>query len=210
MKFVEPQRGVKSFTCPFCGVLARQYHHSSPPVLDGNYTYSNGHLIATTTCESCGEVALWHLDKMVYPQTGLAPHPNSDLPEDVKQDYLEAASISSLSPKGAAALLRLAIQKLCAHLGGKGKNINDDIAFLVKNGLPPKMQQSLDVVRVIGNNAVHPGQIDTDDPEVVGALFRLINITAEAMITVPNQIQNLYDGLPEGAKEAIDKRDNNA
>jgi len=210
MKFVEPQRNVKSFTCPFCGVLARQYLSSSPPELDGNYLYNKEHAVATTICENCTKVALWHFDKMVFPQTGLAPQPNPDLPEDVKQDYLEAASISSLSPKGSAALLRLAIQKLCAYLGGKGKNINDDIAFLVANGLPPKMQQSLDVVRVIGNNAVHPGQIDTDDPEVVGSLFILINIISETMITVPNQIQNLYEDLPDGAKKAIDARDKKA
>lgn len=210
MKFIEPQRGLKSFTCPFCGVLARQYHRSAPPALNGNYAYNDDHLVATTTCDSCNEIALWHFDKMVFPQIGMAPHPNPDLPEDVKEDYLEAASISNQSPKGAAALLRLAIQKLCTHLGGRGENINDDIAFLVKNGLPPKMQQSLDVVRVVGNNAVHPGQIDTDDPEVVGSLFTLVNIISETMISVPNQIQSLYDNLPEGAKDAIEKRDNNA
>jgi hypothetical protein len=35
------------------------------------------------------------------------------------------------------------------HLGGSGQNINDDIAFLVRKGLPDLVQQSLDVVRVV-------------------------------------------------------------
>ena len=39
----------------------------------------------------------------------------------------------------------------CGHLGESGKNINDDIAALVKKGLNLMIQQSLDVVRVIGN-----------------------------------------------------------
>ncbi|EJC6733399.1 DUF4145 domain-containing protein [Vibrio parahaemolyticus] len=144
---------------------------------------------------------------MLYPTNGSAPVANEDLPEDVKADYLEAASIAQLSPKGAAALLRLAIQKLCLHLGGEGKNINNDIALLVKNGLSPIVQQSLDIVRVVGNNAVHPGQIDIDEPEVVSSLFVLINVIAEAMISVPKQVENIYSSLPSSALEAIERRD---
>ncbi|WP_421865067.1 DUF4145 domain-containing protein [Motiliproteus sp.] len=207
MKYIKPERGVNSFTCPHCGVLARQRHKSSPDELNGNYSYSNSHRVCLTRCDSCGDFSLWHFDKMVFPKIGLAPQPNPDLPDEVKTDYLEAASISNLSPKGAAALLRLAIQKLCVHLGGDGSNINNDIKTLVENGLPPKIQKSLDIVRVIGNNAVHPGQIDTDNPEVVGNLFMLINIIAETMITVPNQIDSLYGELPEGARDAIQRRD---
>jgi hypothetical protein len=144
---------------------------------------------------------------MVWPNRGNAPHPNPDMPEEVRKDYEEAASISSKSPRGAAALLRLAIQKLCCHLGGQGKNINDDIALLVKNGLPGRVQQALDVVRVVGNNAVHPGQLNADDQEIVGHLFTIINVITEYMISMPNKIGGLYEALPEGALKAIDKRD---
>lgn len=208
MNYVKPQRGTKAFTCPHCGVLARHNHNSSPESLDGNYQYASNHMICLTQCNACEDFSLWRFDKLIYPQVGLSPRPNKDLPDDVKEDYLEAASISNLSPKGAAALLRLAIQKLCVHLGGDGKNINNDIKLLVKDGLPPKIQRSLDIVRVVGNNAVHPGQIDADDPKVVGNLFTLINIIAETMITVPNQINELYGDLPDGALEAIERRDN--
>ncbi|MGB2808008.1 MAG: DUF4145 domain-containing protein [Sedimentisphaerales bacterium] len=125
----------------------------------------------------------------------------------MKKDYEEAASIYTQSPRGAAALLRLAIQKLCVALGGKGKNINVDIKTLVANGLPEKIQMSLDVVRVIGNNAVHPGQIDTDAPEVAGKLFLLLNIITDYMVSMPKRIDNMYSELPEAATDAIEKRD---
>lgn len=210
MKYVAPQSGLKAFTCPHCGVLARQYHFYSkqdlmkwvPDVRDAalfSMRYSQ--------CEHCKKICLWRFEQMVYPNRGNAPVPNPDMSEDVKNDYEEAASIYTQSPRGAAALLRLAIQKLCVALGGKGKNINDDIKTLVANGLPEKVQKSLDVVRVIGNNAVHPGQIDTDDPEVAGKLFVLLNIITEYMISMPTRIDNMYSELPEGATDAIEKRD---
>jgi hypothetical protein len=62
-------------------------------------------------------------------------------------------------------------------------------------------------VRVVGNNAVHPGQISTDDPKVVGELFVLLNVIAEYMISMPNRVSGLYDQLPESARQAIEKRD---
>jgi hypothetical protein len=130
------------------------------------------------------------------------------LPEDIKVDYAEARSITTLSPRGATALLRLAIQKLCKHLGEEGKDLNTDIANLVKKGLSPKIQQALDVVRVIGNNAVHPGQIDLkDDAHTAGQLFGLVNIITDAMISQPKHIEKLYESLPQAQREAIAKRD---
>jgi hypothetical protein len=83
----------------------------------------------------------------------------------------------------------------------------EHIASLVKKGLPEIVQQSLDVVRVTGNHAVHPGLIDTDDPKVVGRLFGLINVICEYMIALPKRVSGLYGALPPKAIAAIKKRD---
>lgn len=130
------------------------------------------------------------------------------MPEDIRRDYDEASAILGLSPRGAAALLRLAIQKLCKHLGQPGDNINSDIAALVANGLHTVIQKALDTVRVIGNEAVHPGQIDLrDNSAVAESLFRLVNMIVEKTISEPKEVDALYALLPEGKRDGIVQRD---
>jgi len=207
--FTAPKCQEQAFNCPHCGAFANQVWYStlcahpgvgSRKVKDIDFAY----------CAHCGKYSLWHQERMIYPSSGTAPLPNPDLPHDIKTDYEEARSIVSLSPRGAAALLRLAIQKLCKHLGEKGKDINTDIANLVKKGLPEKVQKSLDIVRVVGNNAVHPGQIDIkDNPEIAENLFSLVNLIAEVMITQLKHVDELYNkSLPKSQRETIRKRDN--
>jgi len=207
MTFIMPEVLEPKFTCPHCNAITQQHWESRRWNLDHSNSTAGEH-VHSAYCTHCKGYSIWVDEKMLYPDNGGAPSPNSDLPETVKGIYLEAASISEKSPRGAAALLRLALQELCKNLGEKGKDINADIASLVKKGLPGRVQQALDIVRVTGNNAVHPGQIDVDDPEVVGHLFSLINVIAEYMITMPNRIGTIYNGLPEGALEQIGKRDN--
>ena len=169
--------------------------------------------LAISRCVHCqlkkGEVSedaysIWHKEKMVYPDFNNVPLPNSDLNNDIIDDYNEASNILNKSPRGAAALLRLCIEKLCVQLGEKGKDLNTDIGNLVKKGLPVQIQQALDYVRVIGNNAVHPGQIDLkDDADIATVLFRLVNRIADMMITEPKQTQELYDSRPNRLKTKL-------
>jgi hypothetical protein len=131
------------------------------------------------------------------------------LSADIRTDYEEARSILARSPRGAAALLRLAIQKLCKELGKSGKDLNQDIAALVRVGLPVEVQRALDAVRVIGNEAVHPGQMDvSDNPKIAAALFGLVNFIVEKMISEPKAIDQIYELLPPDKLAQIQKRDN--
>jgi len=134
--------------------------------------------------------------------------PSTDMPDDVRADYTEARDILIRSPRSAAALLRLAVQKLTIHLGEGGKDLNKDIGSLVKKGLPQRIQQALDAVRVIGNNAVHPGELDLrDDVETASALFILLNMIVDVMITQPRRVEDVYAKIPAGALEQIERRD---
>jgi hypothetical protein len=153
-------------------------------------------------------ITYWHMAKMVVPAASPTEPPHPDLPEDCKHDYIEAQNVFIRSPRSSAALLRLSVQKLMKHLGEKGENINDDIKNLVAKGLPPLVQKALDYCRVVGNNAVHPGEIKIEDtPEIALNLFKMINYIVEDRITHPKEIESLYGELPENSRKAIEKRD---
>ena len=95
------------------------------------------------------------------------------------------------------------------HLKQDGKDLNENIGNLVAAGLDQKVQRALDLVRVIGNNAVHPGVIDLkDDKATAIKLFGLVNIIIETTITREKHINELFEtAIPDAAKAQIEKRD---
>jgi hypothetical protein len=97
-------------------------------------------------------------------------------------------------------------------LGKSGNNINNDIKELVSDGLSSKIQKALDLLRVVGNNAVHPGQIDLNDgKEIALKLFHVLNFIADEMITKPKELDLLYsDVVPDETKQHINTRDGRA
>ncbi len=207
MPYTPPNFQEKAFNCPHCGAYAKQLWAEACRLIDTDHR-GDVQYLDLATCTHCQKDSVWLDGRMLSPHGGAAPLPNPDLSQDITTDYDEARSIVSQSPRGAAALLRLAIQKLSIELGGKGKDLNADIGELVQRGLPTKIQQSLDIVRVIGNNAVHPGQIDLkDDEETASELFGLVNIIAQVMISQPKDVERLYGNLPEAQRKAIEKRD---
>ena len=217
--YAPPSFEAKAFNCPFCGAYAKQdwffgikTPNQNKPLGGPLFQVPLGAFIRdfhVSECSNCGKNTFWMAGHMAFPNFGNTPLPNVDMPDDVRVDYEEARNITSLSPRGAAALLRLAIQKLCKHLGEPGKNINSDIGSLVKKGLPEKIQKALDSVRVVGNNAVHPGQIDfNDDEETTNKLFAFINVICENQISQPKQIDAYYsEKIPSDLRDEIAKRD---
>lgn len=203
--FKPPKFEEKVFNCPHCSSFAHQIWYVGCRVRSSHELVES---VRFAFCSHCNRYSLWREGKMIYPDTSGIRPPNPDLNQEIQDDYMEARSIVNKSPRGATALLRLCIQKLCQQLGESGKNINDDIAALVKKGLPATIQKALDIVRVIGNNAVHPGQIDLkDDIETANKLFELVNLIAQVMITQPKEIERLYGTLPETQRKAIEGRD---
>ena len=203
-KYYPPTFEEESFHCIKCGVYAKQSWHVLYIVHHGDSEF------VSSRCHHCWEFCFWYQGRMIVPSAAPVPTAHHDLPDNCKEEYEEARDIVARSPRAAAALLRLCVQKLMMELGEKGKNINDDIGSLVKKGLPIEVQQALDYCRVIGNNGVHPGEIElTDDPSIAHSIFEMINFIVEDRISRPKKIADLYGKLPEGAIKAVQKRDAN-
>jgi hypothetical protein len=182
--------------------------------MHGHFTSFN-----VSKCVACNGYAIWLHGRLIWPASSTAPPANPDLPESIRQDYAEAAQVLPHSPRAAAALLRLAVEKLAQHLvekidgpfTGRPPKVDDLIAKLVERGLSEKILLALDVVRVIGNEAVHPGTIDLKDDEATAiSLFPLINLVAERMITEDRHISEAFAALPESKRKAIEARNERA
>ncbi|MFL1515313.1 DUF4145 domain-containing protein [Pseudomonas prosekii] len=208
------------FNCPHCDAFAAMDWHE---LRSDIYRYTP---ISMAVCQSCNEVSLWHspgeletdpFANIQWPDTGTllfplrissAPAPHESMPGDVIKDYEEARQVFSVSHRSAAALLRLALQKLCEGLVGRSGTINDLIGELVTKGMPVQIQRALDAIRIIGNSAVHPGQLNVDDkPEMIMPLFGLVNLIVETQIAQPAAIEEMYSSLPEEALAAVARRD---
>lgn len=201
------------FNCPHCYSYAHQewsYMTKRDSDSIGYASFFNAKGFMISTCMNCKKISLW-LDsgELIFPSLLTAPLPNSDMPEEILDEYNEAREIVNRSPRAAAALIRLSIQKLLPQIGGDGSNINDDIKKLVKSGkIGVDIQKALDSLRVIGNESIHPGVMDMkDDSETAFALFRILNIIIERTISYDKQIDELWDKIPESKKKAVKKRD---
>lgn len=224
---VSPSVTRVSFCCPHCGAYAHQEWFrlygrelgdaKAPTILpvktvihgsrgNVNSAVNLGNFNASR-CVSCQKYSVWVAEGLVYPPARTGPAPNQDLPGDIKAVYEEARSILSLSPRGAAALLRLCVEMLATHLKAKGATLDKQIEDLVNRGLSPVVQQALDGVRVIGNGAVHPGKMDlNDNPDTAAMLFKLVNLITEKMITDPKHVSEIYGLLTDNQRAAIERR----
>ncbi|MFQ6578626.1 MULTISPECIES: DUF4145 domain-containing protein [Enterococcus] len=211
----------EGLNCPYCNAFSSlewSYGLGDSFINQAVYKDEIVFTIVRAKCLACNQASYWIKsvddeiipEQLIYPKKkNETPPPNSDMPSDIKQIYNEAGLVIGDSPRASAALSRLAIDKLTTQLEPKGKNLNIRIGNLVEKGLPPTIQQSLDIVRVVGNNAIHPGEIDiTDNKEIALSLLELLNIIVDNQISQPKRIQEMFENLPQGAREAIDKRDN--
>lgn len=218
----KPKLNLIVYNCPHCGTYCNHMHYyiseGFPPDFSTKllrFYYddveSAFEILETyqiiSRCQICKYLHLWDGGELKYPFNNQFSDPNKDLTKDVRDLYKEASNVFEISPKSAAALLRLSIEKLLENLGHKG-SLNDKISSLVSEGVSDTLQMGLDSVRYYGNKGVHPGQLNLDEKrEEVYFLFDLVNLIADELITKPYKVRDFYEKLPSSYKESIVRRD---
>lgn len=207
--YVPPEVGKKGFHCPHCGTYANQGWQPLKSSVAGRGTVQilNGKV---GFCSHCEDHTVWVGKTMIYPSASSAPKPIEDMPEEVRQDFDEARQVVDDSPRAAAALLRLAMEKLAQDLtGNEDQTLYQNIGDLVEEGrIDERIQQALDSVRVTGNDYVHAGEIQaSDERQTALRLFELVNIIVELTITREKLIEEAYSEIPENKMQGIEQRD---
>lgn len=209
-KYTAPEYKLTAFHCPYCNVFAQQkwwnlrYKRNWKDISLPSWTASE--------CDHCWDFSIRRNQELIYPTVSVIEMPHLDMPDTVKELYNEAREIAWKSPRAAAALLRVALEKLTEELWETTWNLNTRIGNLQKQGLPEKVIKSLDILRITANEwGSHAGQIDltwADNSDIVIKLFKLLNFIVEKTITENNEVDELFDLLPEDKKKGIKNRDN--
>ena len=99
-----------------------------------------------------------HSQEVLHPpQTNTRDVP-SEVPPEYRNDFREASSVLTISPKASAAISRRLMQQVFQdELGIKGRSLDKEIdEFLARPGVPSHLAEAVDAVRQIGNFAAHP------------------------------------------------------
>ena len=193
-EYTPPSFKETGFHCPHCGVYAHQNWFDV--ALEGG-SDDPGETLSLGTCEKCSRFSLWIDGEMIYPPSADLPLPRMEMPEEVREVYLEARRTLDASPRAASALLRNAIRGLISHLG-ETDDIAENLEYLKKQGLDDKIQIALQRVRMVGEGAVEPGMIDSGDgEETARALFEILNLIVDALMVQPRRVDEMLGKLPK-------------
>lgn len=193
------------------------YHYTEPLQFDPDVPGGNSDDSArwyAAECGSCQQMSIWLDERMVFPgldRLGAPAH--ADLPPEVAELYVEAASVAPRSRRAGAALARAAVEKLLRHLdpdAPKSTSLEKRIERILPQA-SSRLQQQLHLLRVTGNGAVHvddePDSIvllmldDEEGPALLEILLDTVNQLTEELVTRPRIAQKLFDQLPVKVRE---------
>ena len=96
-----------------------------------------------------------------YPKFPRRKFVGDDVPKTIRDDYVEACNVLSVSPKASAALSRRVLQAILYKQGYAAKDLAKQVNEVLNESSPDKVLPSsikikIDAVRNLGNFAAHP------------------------------------------------------
>ncbi|WP_462381298.1 DUF4145 domain-containing protein [Phascolarctobacterium faecium] len=199
-----------TMTCPFCNatVLSNtiqryfSYHGTSEePSLNDACEL----LVSGTFCPNCRRTiftAKYTGLKMpkntiipIYPLSPARQFPDY-IPESIRQDYEEAYSILSLSPKASATLSRRCLQGMIRDFWKISERTLFEEITALKDKIPASQYQAIDALRQLGNIGAHMEK-DTNliidiEPQEAQYLLKLIELLLQQWYVERHEQEKLY------------------
>jgi hypothetical protein len=139
---------------------------------------------------------------LIWPRT-VVRHCPLEVPKHLKEDFLEAAAVLSISPKASAALSRRCLQQIlkeCAKTNSK--DLSKQISEVLASGnISSELGGQLEAVRNIGNFAAHTqkstnsGEILDVEPEEAEWNLEVIEELFDHYFVKPAKLEKRKSGL---------------
>lgn len=217
--YKEPKFKEQTYRCFYCGdICQHEWVNLMFSLEDGNTEIE----LWLARCVVCRRVSFWSkkhrtaLEEnmtdsecgLLYPHGQSYPPAREELDDEIKGIYEEAGSVLDKSPRAAAALLRLALEKLLKKVGYKGRTLFDMIGKVANDGIDENTKRAMDVIRYYVGKDIHTGEINLNDKkETVELLFEIINKIVYDKIILIKKVDSAYNAMPENARSHIEMRD---
>jgi hypothetical protein len=143
------------------------------------------------------------MEEVLYPKVALPKALDKSIPNVYRNDYIEAYSVLTLSPKASAAISRRLLQHILREQynikkGSLDKEIED---FIHLGNIPSHISEAVDAVRNVGNFAAHPlkdtntGEIVDVEPGEAEWLLEVIDALFDFTFVQPLKIQDRRNKL---------------
>ena len=243
-----PEQGKRSFDCPRCGAFSGQKWHElkHESKLTRGTTYirasdmksQEGHIIGSgspqpvgvpisvpywtmSECDACGDCSVWRGSELAFPVKAISILPNDEMPEAIKELFLEAAMVSTVSTRAGAALARLTLESLLKYVDPKAPskmNLEGRISRMSPE-LSSTTRKMLEVVRHVGNESAHSLSLDENSVllvlsdrglEFTPVIFGAINQIVDELIAKPKLAEVLYEALPDKVLNELERKSKSA
>ena len=104
-RYIQPQKLLKSFTCPICETLASIEWDETLIMYDGNNKFyfekeentCGSGILRISTCNACNGYHIWFRDDMIFPICSEIELPNENMPENlILLNMFQSKSILSI------------------------------------------------------------------------------------------------------------------
>lgn len=159
-------------------------------------------------CMECHEITIWLDQKMVWPDQQIDHRAHEMMPPTAREEFDEAAKVFRDSPRAGCALLRTCLEKICADRGHIKGTLFARAGSLVSEMSSLHGRQAVDIVRVFGNESIHPGKMEANDiAENAERMFDAINLIVEEVYDRPARFSQLFEKLSPSQRREIERRD---